>query len=31
VELNDEALPQRRIRNWRREGPTRPDGAADFI
>jgi galactonate dehydratase len=31
VELNDEALPERRIRNWRRGGLTRPDGAADFI
>ena len=26
-----EALPERRIRNWRRGELTRPDGAADFI
>jgi galactonate dehydratase len=31
VELNEEALPERRIRNWRRGELTRPDGAADFI
>ena len=31
IELNEEALPERRIRNWRRGALTRPDGAADYI
>ena len=31
VELNEEAIPDRPIRNWRRGAPFRPDGAADFI
>jgi galactonate dehydratase len=31
VELNEDAIPDRPIRNWRRGAPRRPDGAADFI
>src|SRR5688572_14742574 len=31
VELNEDAIPNRPIRNWRRGSPLRPDGAADFI
>jgi galactonate dehydratase len=31
VELNEDAIPHRPIRNWRRGAPLRPDGAPDFI
>jgi galactonate dehydratase len=31
IELNEDAIPQRPTRNWRRGAPTRPDGAAAFI
>jgi galactonate dehydratase len=31
VELNEAAVPDRPIRNWRRGAAMRPDGAADFI
>ena len=31
VELVEDAIPDRPIRNWRRRAPVRPDGAADFI
>jgi galactonate dehydratase len=31
VDLNEDAIPDRPIRNWRRGAPLRPDGAADFI
>jgi L-alanine-DL-glutamate epimerase-like enolase superfamily enzyme len=31
VELNESAIPDRPIRNWRRGAPMRTDGAADFI
>jgi galactonate dehydratase len=31
VELVEEAIPKRPIRNWRRGPSTREDGAADFI
>jgi len=31
VELVEDAIPDRPIRNWRRRAPLRPDGAADFI
>jgi len=31
VELAEDAIPDRAIRNWRRGAPLRPDGAADFI
>jgi galactonate dehydratase len=31
IELNEDAIPQRPTRNWRRGSPTRPDGAAAFI
>ena len=31
VDLVEDAIPDRPIRNWRRGAPLRPDGAADFI
>lgn len=31
IELAEDAIPDRPIRNWRRGAPLRPDGAADFI
>jgi galactonate dehydratase len=31
IELNEDALPHRPVRNWRRTPAWRPDGAADFI
>ena len=31
IELNEDAIPKRPTRNWRRGSPTRPDGAAAFI
>ncbi|NDF97236.1 MAG: mandelate racemase/muconate lactonizing enzyme family protein, partial [Proteobacteria bacterium] len=31
IELNEDALPHRHVRNWRRTPAWRPDGAADFI
>lgn len=31
VELNEDAIPKRPTRNWRRGAPLRPDGAAAFI